>query len=232
MRRTIEECRRDLHRLVGRAQEFDFGLPTIDPDGNAREAAVLVLFGSLDRVNADAGMSTVPAELDVLLLRRSDDLSHHPGQVAFPGGGRDPEDSDAAAAALREAQEETNLLPSDVRVLGNLSNALIPHSGNLVTPVVAWWDTYQPLLADGEETVDVFRVPVAEMLDPQARYTAVLKTDDDLHVGPMFLLGTQFGSYPVWGFTAMILDKLYSELGWTIPWNEKRTWPVSRTASA
>lgn len=72
-------------------------------------------------------------ELDVLLLRRSTTLSHHPGQIAFPGGGVEPGDCSPFATAVREAAEETGLEPAGVTDLGPLTTALIPNSGNLVT---------------------------------------------------------------------------------------------------
>jgi len=74
---------------------------TVDPS-LARRAAVLILFGALDDVPAESGKPLAPADLDVLLLERAHTLDDHPGQVAFPGGGIDPDES-PIAAALREA---------------------------------------------------------------------------------------------------------------------------------
>ena len=51
-------------------------------------------------------------ELTVLLTRRTDHLTDHPGQISFPGGRAEPEDVDAVETALREAQEEIGLVPS------------------------------------------------------------------------------------------------------------------------
>ena len=59
--------------------------------------------------------------LTVLLTQRTANLSSHSGQIAFPGGKSDPQDAHAQATALREAQEEINLDPGLVRVIGNLS---------------------------------------------------------------------------------------------------------------
>ena len=79
-------------------------------------------------------------EVTVLLTRRSDHLTDHPGQISFPGGRAEPEDADAIATALREAEEEIGLHARHVDVLGSL-----PHyttgSGFVVTPVVALIDT-------------------------------------------------------------------------------------------
>lgn len=57
-------------------------------------------------------------EPEVVLTLRSQRLSTHGGEVAFPGGKRDPDDADLLATALREAHEEVGLEPGQVRVIG------------------------------------------------------------------------------------------------------------------
>src|SRR3546814_8953032 len=54
----------------------------------------------------------------LILTRRTDTLRRHAGQVAFPGGRVDPEDSGIVAAALREADEEVGLPPDKGDVIG------------------------------------------------------------------------------------------------------------------
>ena len=104
-------------------------------------------------------------ELMVLLTQRTQQLSTHSGQVAFPGGKQDPEDVDAAATALREAQEEVGLAPSYVEVLGNLP---IYETGTsfIVTPVVALVQPQAPLHPNPYEVADVFEVPLRFLLNP------------------------------------------------------------------
>lgn len=63
---------------------------------------------------------TQEAEPKVLLTRRSVYLNSHPGEVSFPGGKRDPQDTSNIVVALREAQEETGLNPFDVELIGDL----------------------------------------------------------------------------------------------------------------
>ena len=229
---SVEDALADLRRLANNAESFSFDMP-VDGGGLAvRESAVLLLFGSLDAVPAATPIGAVPPELDVLLLRRSSTLSHHPGQIAFPGGGVEPGDSSPFATAVREAAEETGLEPGGVTPLGPLATALIPNSRNLVTPVLAWWHKASPLVPDGTETADVFRVPVGELLDPARRGVSILNHSGlnqsrTRFTGPMFVLGPQFGGHIVWGFTAMILSRLFDELGWTIPWDRSRVKSVT-----
>ncbi|MDQ2624727.1 MAG: CoA pyrophosphatase, partial [Actinomycetota bacterium] len=167
-----------------------------------RQSAVLVLFGVLDDVPAQHRGAAVPASLDVLLTRRSDALSHHPGQVSFPGGGIDPEDGGAVAAALREAVEETGLDAGGVEILGALAPVPLLVSDNLVHPVLAWWTSPSPVhAADPAETDEAFRAPVADLLDPENR-RAVRGPG---WVTPAFLVA----GHVVWGFTALVLDQLF-----------------------
>lgn len=198
----------------------DFGMPE-----EPREAAVLILFGVLDGLPSDreAQSAAVSRDLDVLLLARATTLRAHPGQVAFPGGRIDPDDHDAVGAALREAVEETGLDPSGVDVLGALEPLPLERSGHLVTPVVGWWSTPSAVRAvDAAESADVFRVPVADLLNPANRGTTVLRRDGHVWRGPAFTIRGSTQEHVLWGFTAMILSRMFDALGWSEPWDQSR----------
>jgi 8-oxo-dGTP pyrophosphatase MutT (NUDIX family) len=194
-----------------------------DPDRRYRAAAVLVLFGVLDDRPAHHAAAAAPPDLDLLLVERADSLSHHPGQVAFPGGRLDADDTGPVQAAVREAVEETGLDPSGVQVLGLLGRLPLDVSGHLVVPVLAWWSTPSPVaVVDSRESSTVFRAPVADLLDPGSRRTAVRRGTG--YSGPAFLVPQDgSGQHLVWGFTALVLDRLFDELGWTEPWDRRRT---------
>jgi len=192
-----------------------------------RPAAVLVLFGTLDDRPADHASRAVAADLDVLLVGRAASLSHHPGQVAFPGGRLDPGDAGPAQAALREAVEETGLDPDGVEILGPLGELPLSVSDHLVVPVLAWWSRPSSVaVVDHDESATVFRAPVADLLDPANRRTATLPRIGRRHAGPAFLIPHDAGQHVVWGFTALVLDRLFDELGWTEPWDRRRTIPA------
>ncbi len=101
----------------------------------------------------------------VLLTERTMHLSTHSGQIAFPGGKADVDDVDAAATALREAQEEVGLDPAFVQVLG-----VMPHyvtgSAFIITPVVALVQPGFTLTLNADEVADVFEVPLAFLMNP------------------------------------------------------------------
>lgn len=169
----------------------------------ARAASILILFAA-----GDAGP-------ELLLLERSHDLRSHAGQVAFPGGVQDPEDADAVATALREAQEETGLDPAGVTVVAALPVMWLPTSNYDVTPVIGWWHTRSGVRpVDPAETASVHAVALADLLDPAHRVTIRHPSG---HLGPAFLVG----DLVVWGFTALLMSRLFALAGWERPWDDR-----------
>ncbi|MDQ0727007.1 CoA pyrophosphatase [Microbacterium sp. W4I20] len=211
--------------LIAAASGHSWGgpFPQLADPGSAHDAAVLILFGVLDRTPAPVADAAVARDLDVLLQRRAPSLSSHPGQVSFPGGRSEPSDADAVATALREAEEETGLDPAGVEILATLPEIPLAASNHLVTPVLAWWRSPSRVVAvDHAETVEVFRVPVAQLLDPEIRFTSTLHRMGRTFRGPAFDVDGTI----VWGFTAMVLDALFTAAGWTVPWDESVERPI------
>lgn len=101
----------------------------------------------------------------VLLTERTMHLSTHSGQIAFPGGKADEGDADAAATALREAQEEVGLDPVWVQVLGTLPH-YITGSAFIITPVIALVQPGFTLMPNVHEVADVFEVPLEFLMNP------------------------------------------------------------------
>ncbi|GAB2735246.1 CoA pyrophosphatase [Melaminivora jejuensis] len=164
-----------------------------------------------DRAPAQAAV-LVPIVLHerptVLLTERTANLSTHSGQVAFPGGRSDPEDRDAAATALREAQEEVGLPPERVEVLGQLST-YITGTAFIVTPVVALVQPGAALTPNPDEVADVFEVPLDYLLDPAHHQRHLLQWQGQQR--EWFAMPYQDGEHMrfIWGATAGMLRNLY-----------------------
>ena len=193
-----------LRARVASARTEDF-TRLATPSSGGRASAVLVLLGE-DPV----------AGPDVLVLQRAATLRNHAGQPAFPGGAADPGDADAAATALREANEEVDLDPETVTVLAELPKLWIPVSDFVVTPVLGWWHRPHPVHPrEPAEVAHVARLPVAELVDPANRMRVRHPSG---WIGPAFSARGML----VWGFTAGVLAALLEMGGWARPWPTDR----------
>jgi 8-oxo-dGTP pyrophosphatase MutT (NUDIX family) len=179
--------------------------PLVQPPARGgRASAVLILFA--------AGQDG-PDDPDLLLIQRSEGLRLHAGQPAFPGGAIDAADSGPVAAALREAAEEVGVDPGGVDVVGTLPELFIPRTGFRVVPVLAWWRRPSAVApVDAAEVAAVERVGVNELADPAARLMVR---------GPSGFLSPAFRvrGMLIWGFTAVLVDRLLALGGWERPWD-------------
>ena len=122
------------------------------PSAALRPAAVLVPL--IDRAD---GMS-------VLLTQRTPHLSAHAGQISFPGGRVEEEDTDAIATALRETEEEVGLARDLVDVIGRL-DTYVTGTGFEITPIVGIVAPAYALTIDPFEVAEAFEVPLSYILD-------------------------------------------------------------------
>lgn len=104
----------------------------------------------------------------LLFTRRAETLVNHKGQVSFPGGAVDPQDSSPEETALREAHEEIGLLPGDVRIVGRL-NYLQTVSNFLITPIVGQIRWPYRFRVSPFEVSRVFTIPMDWLADLRNR---------------------------------------------------------------
>ncbi len=114
-----------------------------------------------------------PDELKILLTRRHHEISY-PGQLCFPGGRADPGDANPQATALREAREEIDLDPGQVRILGKLGD-YHTQSGYRITPIVGIVSPPLNLTPSPREVVEILEVPFSSMT--RARNYRIWRTD-------------------------------------------------------
>ena len=103
--------------------------------------------------------------LTVLLTQRTEHLSHHAGQISFPGGRVEPCDRGAVDTALRETEEEIGLDRTHIEVVGRL-DIYETVTGFSITPVVGIVEDGFSLRIDGAEVREAFEVPLDFVLDP------------------------------------------------------------------
>src|SRR5699024_10025373 len=127
-------------------------------------------------------------------------------------------DFDATACAIRETHEETGVDPAGIIPIGQLPSLPLAVSNFCVTPVVGWWQRPNEMRTTTEAT-RVFRVPVGDLVNPTLRVTAVAtdRSTKYRYGTPAFCVGGTL----VWGFTAMVLDRVLEQLGWAEPWDPR-----------
>ena len=175
--------------------------------GEEREAAVL------------APTVTRDGNDHVLFTKRADHLTDHPGQMSFPGGGREPGDDDLLATALREANEEVGLRPEEVEVVGRLDD-IRTITDYLVRPFVTRVDDREYRPSDAE-VAELAVLPVAELVDLE-NYESERR--DHPQYGEIRLHFFHVDGYTVWGATAnMLVQLLEPTTDWDLPPEPDRT---------
>jgi len=166
----------------------------ITPD--SRDAAVLIA------VFEDGG------ESHLVLTKRPETMPSHRGEIAFPGGKRDPDDPSLEAAALREAEEEVGLPRDAVDVVAELDSLGTVATQFTIAPFVGLLGAPPLLVPEPHEVVDAFAVPLSELLDPEAYHEERWHLFGDWRSMAFFDLPGE----TVWGATARILTRFLTHL--------------------
>lgn len=142
--------------------------------------------------------------LSVLLTQRTDHLRDHAGQISFPGGRMDAEDSSPDDTALRESEEEIGLERDRVEIIGHLPEYLTV-SGYTVTPVVGLVQAQAEYVLDEFEVADVFEVPLSFLLNPANHQVRLWQSEQ----GSRRFYSMPYQDRFIWGATAGMLRNLY-----------------------
>lgn len=167
---------------------------TLETDERFPEAAVLVPITRSDKP-------------ELVLTLRASGLSTHGGEVAFPGGRRDPDDPDLVFTALREAEEEIGLPPGLVEIIGPLSPQISKH-GIKVTPYVGFIPDFVEYKPNDAEIAAVFSVPLEFFRQDVREHTHRIDHQGRSWYVPSY----RFGEYKIWGLTAIMIVELMNVL--------------------
>jgi 8-oxo-dGTP pyrophosphatase MutT (NUDIX family) len=153
----------------------------------------------------------------LLFTLRPAHLRRHAGQVSFPGGARDPEDSTTLHTALRELREELGVAPEAVDVLGMLDE--IPTTSEFrVVPYVGLLNPSVELHPDAGEIAEVLELPVSDLLVPGLR-----RTEKRFYRGAeRDVYFYDVGRHTIWGATARILSNLLAVISALPAWGAAR----------
>jgi 8-oxo-dGTP pyrophosphatase MutT (NUDIX family) len=163
---------------------------TFSPDGNPRAAVLVPLYTHQD-------------DLHVVFTKRTDLVQHHRGEISFPGGAMDPEDSDLVVTATREAEEEIGLSRDHIEIIGRLDDIVTISSFHVsvyVGEINAQHSPYdwQP---QAFEVAEVLEVPLGHLLDEANLVEVPRQRDGQL----LIMEGFRFGEHIIWGATGRML---------------------------
>ncbi|MES2935150.1 MAG: CoA pyrophosphatase [Pseudomonadota bacterium] len=144
--------------------------------------------------------------LSVLLTQRTAHLTHHAGQISFPGGRAEASDASVIETALRETEEEVGLHRDHIEVIGQLPDYLTG-TGYHITPVVALVHPPFELQADPAEVAEIFEVPLAFLMNGQHHQRRTIEMPNG--AGRRTFYAMPYQRFFIWGATAGILRNLF-----------------------
>jgi 8-oxo-dGTP pyrophosphatase MutT (NUDIX family) len=174
---------------------------SINPNPSSRVGSVLILF------------YPTAAQTILVLTRRRDDMRTHPGQISFPGGGREGQET-LAQTALRETEEEVGIPTDRIKIIGELIPTYVPPSDFIVHPFVGWYQSRTALNKrpifhrNPAEVAEIVEIPVHRLLEESIRQEEPRFIKETRFLFPYFAVD----QYKIWGATAYILSEVVERL--------------------
>lgn len=171
------------------------------PDADSRLAAVLV------------PILIEGEDARVVYTVRKDHLADHAGQISFPGGSIESGDGSLLDTALREAEEEIDLSPDLVEVIGELEEMYIPPSNFRVSPFVGLLPPEAEMVLAPDEVEEIFTVSLDTLTAPETFRKVLWRYEGRDYEVPVFAVETPVPRN-IWGATAAMTAALLARLGW------------------
>ena len=149
------------------------------------------------------------SDWQILMTKRAAHLSHHAGQISFPGGALDVNDKGLTDTALREAHEEICLMPPSVRIMGGLLPVRSP-AGFIVQPIVGIieGDIFNELKPDPAEVDSIFTLPLTHIGQPD-NFSLVPHQTNECDNSYWVVSHPE---HHIWGLSARVLNDLSQRL--------------------
>jgi 8-oxo-dGTP pyrophosphatase MutT (NUDIX family) len=182
---------RSTEQLIARIESAAGNVSQVDVPQGAKASAVLVPI-----FDGEHGP-------EVVLTRRSQQLTNHKGEVSFPGGRIDANET-AVDAALRESREEINLDTGKLRIVGQLGAISTYVSSSHIVPVVAHLHNKPELDISNEEVERAFSVPLIDLVRDDTYAEEHWGTAPNTYQLHFFHLDEE----TIWGATGKMLHQL------------------------
>jgi 8-oxo-dGTP pyrophosphatase MutT (NUDIX family) len=167
----------------------------LPPDPTRRQAAVLLpLFKNA-------------SDYHLVFTKRTETLTHHKGQVSFPGGSFEASDGDLLTTALRESYEEVGLRPEHVSILGRLDDLSTFSTSFTISPFVGLIPSPYPFRPNPIEVAIVFDTPLSVLADPTVGRKYIRARDDGATIEDYEF---HVNGHVIWGATARIVRHFLS----------------------
>ncbi len=196
--KRLQEDLPGIHAHMDMAPESRVAPGALSIEGKpCRKAAVLAVLFPID--DEETGHST-----GVLLTKRKHNLSKHAGQISFPGGKQELNET-LRQTALRETHEEIGLFSEDIELLGSLSPLYINVSNFCVHPFVgAIQESPISLRPQDSEVEKILKVPLKKLADPSIEQRENWVINGTEVTVPFYA----YEGETIWGATAMMLAEL------------------------
>ena len=171
-----------LNQITTKLKTYEGNPPVED----LRKAAVLIAIVDCD-------------DPELIYTLRSNKVGSHGGEVSFPGGMREKEDTSLEMTALRESEEETGLNRGQVQIIGS-TDTVVSRYNVSVTPYVGIVPPDIKLNNDSEEIEASFRVPISFLLEDKRHRNDHIEKNGESFFMPAY----KFESFIIWGLTAMM----------------------------
>lgn len=163
------------------------------PKSDSKESAVLIIFNK----NQDNN-------IDLIFTLRSSKLKKHSGQISFPGGRKEKNETNIETA-LRETHEEIGVDSSNFSIIKEISQLYVPPSNSVVYPIVSYTDNKLDFELNEDEVEELIIKDFKHFLNnDNLKYsTSLYKNQTEKF--PFWDINHHT---PLWGATAIILQEL------------------------